>query len=352
MTSAMHMRAYRHIWLTPLLALSKLHYTVCNISLSIATSAFKSFSNHLLPNYSGIFIPTQIKVEIASGVIVFALTRLTFSFKMVYPSSGKLVRTNGLRPMRISPGPMLIDLLALLKSMLQLNRLDRLSGLNTSALSSINSFLRQLFSKLTLPPLKLSSTARRDAPSSAILTLHKNGAFFFVNPSCLGLYMCQGTLTILTSAQRFKGLNLFLFLATACSSSSTLPLTLTHVGLHGLIEKSTSYTTLGAFQFLPAMPQRIVYTLPHIECYTCCRIVYTLPKIECYTSSRIVYTLPKIGCYATVFFWPSLLWPVFYHTFFPSLLSCHFQPKVLSFIWEGETTQPSFTSFTPSSCCS
>ena len=115
----------------------------------------------------------------------------------------------------------------------------------------------------------------------------------------------------LTSAQRFKGLNLFIFLATACSSSSTLPLTLTHVGLHGLIEKSTSYTTLGAFQFLPAMPQSIVYTLPHIECYTCCRIVYTLPKIECYTSSRIVYTLPKIGCYAVVFFWPSLLWPVF-----------------------------------------
>ena len=28
------------------------------------------------------------------------------------------------------------------------------------------------------------------------------------------------------------------------------------------------------------------------------------------------------------------------------LLSCHFQPKVLSFVWEGETTQSSFASFT------
>ena len=307
---------------------------------------------HQLPSFSGNFIPTLIKVEIANGAIVFAPTRLMFSFKMVYPSSGKLARTNGLRPMWISPGLMLIDLRAPPKSMLQLNRLDRLSGLNTSALSSINSFLRQLFSKLTLPPLKPSSTARRADPSSAILTLHKNGAFFYVNPSCSGLSMCQGPLTILTSAQRFKGLNLFIFLATVCFSSSTLPPTLTHVGLHGQIERSTSYTTLGAFQFLPAMPQRIVYTLPHIECYTCCRIVYTLPKIECYASSRIAYTLPKIGCYAAFFFWPSLLWPVFTTLSFLRLVSCHFQPKVLSFAWGGETAQPSFTSFTPSSYCS
>ena len=188
---------------------------------------------------------------------------------------------------------------------------------------------------MTLPPLKLSSTALRADPSFAILTLHKNGAFFYVNPSCLGLYMCQGPSTTLTSAQRFKGLNFFIFRATVCFSSSTLPPTLTHVGLHGQIERSTSYTTLDAFQFLPAMPQSIVYTLPHIECYTCCRIVYTLPKIECYTSSRIVYTLPNIGCYVAFFFWPRLRWPVFYHTFFPSTVVLSLSAKSFVFCLGG-----------------
>jgi hypothetical protein len=102
MISAMPMRAYRRIWPALPLALSKLHCTVCNIFLNIAIYAFKSFFNHLQQSFSGIFTPTQIKVAIANGAIVFAPTRLMFSFKMVYPSSGKLARTNGLKPMRIS----------------------------------------------------------------------------------------------------------------------------------------------------------------------------------------------------------------------------------------------------------
>ena len=49
--------------------------------------------------------------------------------------------------------------------------------------------------------------------------------------------------------------------------------------------------------------------------------------------------------------WPSFSGQPFYGQFFITLtllrlLSCHFQPKVLSFVWEGETTQSSFASFT------
>ena len=49
--------------------------------------------------------------------------------------------------------------------------------------------------------------------------------------------------------------------------------------------------------------------------------------------------------------WPSFSGQPFSGQFFTTLtllrlLSCHFQPKVLSFVWEGETTQPSFASFT------
>ena len=49
--------------------------------------------------------------------------------------------------------------------------------------------------------------------------------------------------------------------------------------------------------------------------------------------------------------WPSFSGQPFSGQFFTTLtllrlLSCHFQPKVLSFVWEGETTQSSFASFT------
>ena len=215
---------------------------------------------------------------------------------------------------------MLIALLAPLKSTLLLNQLGRLSGSSMFALSSINSFQNQSFFKLMLPLPKLSSTALRGALSYAILILPKNGASFFVNRSCSGPLMCLGHLTTPTSAPRFKGLNLSIFLVIACSSSSTLLPTLTQVGLHGRIEQSTSYTTLGAFHFQPTM--------------ALC-IVYTLPKIECYTSQRVVYILHNIGCYAAFFFWPTLLWPVFYHTFFPSTVVLSLSAKSFVFCLGG-----------------